>query len=193
VHSWAGALGAAMALNHPSRVAGLVMLAPVTHPWSGGVAWYNELAVKPVIGWVFTHTLMLPVGLMLAESGAKSVFLPQEMPQHYVRDTAVALLMRPAEFTANAYDMVTLKASVSAQVQRYGEIRAPVVVIAGDKDTTVSMEIHARPFVAAVSGAKLIVLPGVGHIPQNAAPEVIMAAIDKMIADMTPVSLSAVP
>ncbi|WP_456683945.1 alpha/beta fold hydrolase [Bradyrhizobium sp. S3.14.4] len=32
VHSWSGALGARIALDHPGRVAGLVMLAPVTHP-----------------------------------------------------------------------------------------------------------------------------------------------------------------
>jgi pimeloyl-ACP methyl ester carboxylesterase len=35
VHSWAGALGARMALDYPARVAGLVMLAPALYPWSG--------------------------------------------------------------------------------------------------------------------------------------------------------------
>ena len=42
VHSWAGALGARMALDYPQRVAGLVMLAPVAYPWRGGVGWYNK-------------------------------------------------------------------------------------------------------------------------------------------------------
>jgi pimeloyl-ACP methyl ester carboxylesterase len=37
VHSWAGALGARMALDYPARVAGLVLLAPALYPWSGGV------------------------------------------------------------------------------------------------------------------------------------------------------------
>ena len=50
VHSLAGAIGARMALDYPSRVAGLVMLAPVTHPWRGGVGWYNMLVTTPVIG-----------------------------------------------------------------------------------------------------------------------------------------------
>src|ERR1700694_587584 len=47
VHSWSGALGARMALDYPARVAGLVMLAPVTHPWPGGVGWYNKLVATP--------------------------------------------------------------------------------------------------------------------------------------------------
>ena len=38
-HSLAGALGARLALDYPGRVAGLVLLAPVTHPWRGGVGW----------------------------------------------------------------------------------------------------------------------------------------------------------
>jgi len=50
VHSWAGARGARMALDHPRRVAGLVMLAPVAYPWPGGVGWYNEVVTTPVIG-----------------------------------------------------------------------------------------------------------------------------------------------
>ena len=67
VHSWAGALGARMALDYPERVAGLVMLAPVTYPWRGGVGWYNELVTKPVIGPLLAYTVTLPLGYFLAE------------------------------------------------------------------------------------------------------------------------------
>ena len=47
VHSWAGALGARLALDYPRRVAGLVMLAPVAYPWRGGVGWYNRIVTTP--------------------------------------------------------------------------------------------------------------------------------------------------
>ena len=40
-YSWSGALATAYALAYPDSVAGLVLLAPVTHPWPGGVGWYN--------------------------------------------------------------------------------------------------------------------------------------------------------
>jgi hypothetical protein len=40
--------------------------------------------------------------------------------------------------------------------------------------------IHARPFAAAVPRAKLIVLPGVGQMVQNAAPELVIAEIEAM-------------
>jgi pimeloyl-ACP methyl ester carboxylesterase len=182
VHSWAGALGARMALDDPQRVAGLVMLAPVAYPWPGGVGWYNKLVTTPVIGPLLAYTITLPLGYFLTEPGARGVFLPQVMPPDYVSSTATPLLLRPKEFIANAWDLVTLKAAVREQAPFYPDIRAPVVVISGDgADKTVSTEIHSRPFAAAVPNAKLIVLPDVGHMVQYAAPEVVVREIDAMI------------
>jgi pimeloyl-ACP methyl ester carboxylesterase len=181
VHSWAGALGARLALDYPRRMAGLVMLAPVAYPWRGGVGWYNKVVTTPMIGPLLAYTITLPLGYFLAEPGARNVFLPQTVPGGYVRDSATLQLLRPREFLANARDLVTLKAAVAEQAPRYGDIKTPTVVIAGDTDDTVSPDIHARAFAAAVPGARLIVLPGVGHMVQNAAPELVMREIDAMI------------
>jgi pimeloyl-ACP methyl ester carboxylesterase len=182
VHSWAGALGARIALDYPGRVAGLVMLAPVAYSWPGGVGWYNKVIATPVIGPLLAYTITLPLGYFLTGPGARAVFLPQTMPENYVTDTATPLLLRPREFLANARDLVTLKAEVREQAQRYAEIKVPVVLLAGDADKTVSLDIHSRPFAAVVPNAKLIVLPDVGHMVQNAAPELVVREIDAMTA-----------
>ena len=184
VHSWSGALGARMALDYPARVAGLVMLAPVTHPWRGGVGWYNDAVTTPVIGPLLAYTVMMPLGLFILKSSARNVFLPQIVPDGFVKNTATPLLLRPREFLANAHDLVTLKEAVAEQAPRYAEIKAPITVISGDVDKTVSINIHSRPFVAAVPHAKLIVLPGVGHMVQNAVPELVTAEIDAMVASI---------
>ncbi len=184
VHSWAGAIGSLMALDYPARVAGLVMLAPVAYPWPGGVGLYNKIVTTPVLGPLLAYTITLPLGLILAKPGTRAVFLPQTMPPNYVRDAAISLVLRPREFLANAWDLVTLKAAVIAQAPRYFAIKVPTVVIHGDADETVSLNIHARPFVAAVSGAKLIVPPGVGHMVQNAVPDLVVSDIEQMIAGL---------
>jgi pimeloyl-ACP methyl ester carboxylesterase len=181
VHSWSGALGARMALDYPQRVLGLVMLAPVAYPWPGGVGWYNKLVTTPVIGPLLAYTITLPLGLFLAEPGARGAFLPQVMPDGFVRNTATPLLLRPREFLANARDLVTLKAAVKEQAPRYANIKVPTVVISGESDKTVSTGIHSRPFASAVPNAKLIVLPDVGHMVQNAAPDLVISEIEAMI------------
>jgi pimeloyl-ACP methyl ester carboxylesterase len=181
VHSWSGALGARMALDYPKRVAGLVMLAPVAYPWRGGVGWYTKLVTIPVIGPLLAYTITLPLGYFLAEAGARGVFLPQVMPDGFVGNTATGLLLRPREFLANARDIVTLRAAVEEQAPRYGDIRAPTVVISGELDKTVTTKIHSRQFAKAVPNAKLIVLPDVGHMVQNAVPELVISEIEAMI------------
>ena len=184
VHSWAGALGARMALDYPDRVAGLVMLAPVAYPWRGGVGWYNKLITTPLIGPLLAYTITLPLGYFLTEPGARNVFAPQAMPDGFVENSATPLLLRPREFLANAWDLVTLKAAVIEQAPRYAAIKAPVVVIAGDADNTVWPTIHSRPFVATVPNAKLILLPGVGHMVMDAAPDLVMHEIDAMTREL---------
>jgi pimeloyl-ACP methyl ester carboxylesterase len=191
VHSWAGALGARMALDYPERVAGLVMLAPVAYPWRGGVGWYNKVVTMPVIGPLLAYTITLPTGYFLTEPGARGVFLPQVMPDGFVEVTATPLLLRPREFLANAWDLVTLKAAVVEQAPHYRNIKAPAVVISGDADKTVWTNIHSRPFVAAVPNAKLIILPGVGHMVPYAAPDLIVREIDALIGTITHSTMAA--
>jgi pimeloyl-ACP methyl ester carboxylesterase len=191
VHSWSGALGARMALDYPQRVAGLVMLAPVAYPWPGGVGWYNKVVTIPVVGPLLAYTITLPLGFFLTEPGARGVFLPQIMPDDFVGNTATPLLLRPREFLANARDLVALKAAVAEQAPRYPHIRVPTVVITGEIDKTVSTNRHSRPFAKAVPNAKLIVLPDVGHMVQNAAPELVISEIDVMIGEIVPSTAAA--
>jgi pimeloyl-ACP methyl ester carboxylesterase len=191
VHSWSGALGLRIALDYPQRVAGLVMLAPVAYPWPGGVGQYNKLVTTPVIGPLLAYTLTLPLGIFATEPGARGVFLPQTMPDGFVKDTATPLLLRPREFLANAWDMVTLKAEVAGQAPRYAEIKVPIVIMSGDADKTVSTNIHSRPLAAAAPNAKLIVLPGIGHMVQNAVPDLVISEIEAMIAGLTPRTAAA--
>jgi pimeloyl-ACP methyl ester carboxylesterase len=182
-HSWAGAVATAYALDFPGEVAGLVLLAPVTHPWPGGVSWINNLVATPLIGPPVARTLMLPVGYFLVASGVKSVFAPQSPPPGYPAATGVQMILRPSEFIANAQDLAGLKAFVTAPAPRYGEIAAPVIIISGDsQDKVVSTNIHSRAIARQLPHARLIVLPGVGHMVQYAAPERVVQAIDELMA-----------
>ena len=179
-HSWAGALAAALALDFPERVAGLVLLAPVTHPWPGGISWYNRLASTPVIGRLFAEAGAFPLGSLMIARAIGNVFEPQLPPADYVRGAATRLVLRPQEFVANAQDVAGLKAFVTAQAPRYGEIAVPTVIISGDRDTTVRLDTHSRVAATLIPGAKLIVLPGIGHMPHHVAAGTIIAGIEAL-------------
>jgi pimeloyl-ACP methyl ester carboxylesterase len=180
-HSFSGAVATALALNDPSRVAGLVLIAPVLHPWSTGVAWYYTLTSMPVIGPLFAHTLALPAGTALLESTIAAVFAPQVAPADYAQRAAIRLVLRPKNFIANASDVVGLLEFVTAQAPRYSELKMPTTVITGDRDTIVSPRIHSLALVDAVPHSKLIMLEGVGHMPHHVAQDRVIAAIEEVV------------
>ncbi len=180
-HSWGGALATSFALDYPQRVAGLVLIAPPTHPWLPRIRLLYAAFATPFAGWLFARTLALPFGLMFYSPVIRAAFLPQRLPRGYLKRGAGFLLLRPATFLANARDIAGLKAYLARQVARYGSLAAPTVIITGDSDSIVSPRHHSMVLAAAVPGAKLIVLPGLGHMLHHAAADRIIAAIEELV------------
>ncbi len=181
-HSWGGALAAAFALDHPQRVAGLVLLAPPLYPFPRSMTWLYALFATPIFGWLYARTLALPLGLPFIGIGLGSAFLPQLPPAHYIRRTAALLLLRPATFLANARDVADLRAFHARESGRYATLAAPTVIITGDRDLVVAPRRHALVFAAAVPHAKLVVLPGIGHMLHHAAAERVIEEIEELYA-----------
>ena len=191
-HSWAGSLMPQMAMEHPRRVAGIVMLSPVAYPWPGGVGVFNQIAVIPVVGPLLAYTITLPLGMFMVDGGIKYVFSPQTAPENYVDATAVRMVLRPRVFLNNARDLTTLKAEMVKQSPNYPSIKIPVTIVTGDADRTVSTDIHSRPFAAAVPQTKLVVLPNGGHMPQVFAADLVVAEIEAMAARVQAAASAAV-
>jgi pimeloyl-ACP methyl ester carboxylesterase len=179
-HSLAGAIVPNLALDHPDVTGGILILSGVTHPWPGkSISWYYHPATS-VLGWIFTRTLSTPLGALLVEPAVRAVFAPEAAPPDYVERTGALLVLRPSAFKANAEDVAGLHAAVAAQSPRYPQIRVPATVMGGDKDRIVWTDLHARSFAREVPGAKLVVMPGVGHMPHQTQPEAVAAEVEDL-------------
>ena len=179
-HSWGGALALAFALDHPQRAAGLVLLSPPTHPHLRRMMRLYRPLAAPVFGWLFAHTLALPLAAAAFDAGIRAAFAPQRPPRHYLKDSATFLLLRPSAFLANARDMADLQGFLTRQAPRYRELMVPTIIVQGDCDGIVPVEKHAKAFAAASPHAKLVVLSGIGHMPHHAASDLVAAEIDEM-------------
>ena len=63
-HSWGGLLALTFALDYPHRVAGLVAIAPPTHPWLGQTTWlYSAFANFAITGRSWSAIVSSPQGL----------------------------------------------------------------------------------------------------------------------------------
>ncbi len=181
-HSLAGAMTLQLALDHADIVRGVVLIAPVTHPWPGGIATYYSVAASPVAGPLFANTYVTPLALAVFDRSLQSVFSPQAPPEDYRARTGVDLVLRPPVFQANARDVAGMYDFVTREQKRYPQISVPVSIITGDSDAIVLTHIHSYGSARDIPGAQLHVLEGVGHSPHWVRPDEVAGLIDKFAA-----------
>lgn len=180
-HSFGGSVGATLAVNHPETVKALVFLSPATHPWPGcDVAAYYDLTNTPVIGRIFSGTLATPAGSARLSSGSRGVFEPNPMPENYISEASIGLVLRPHSFRANARQVGSLCAHNGRMQPRYKEITVPTIVITGNQDSVVAEEIHSKGLEADIAGSELVWIDGMGHKPDYIATDLAVAAIEKV-------------
>ncbi|GIL02624.1 MAG: esterase [Alphaproteobacteria bacterium] len=186
-HSLGGAVAAAFAVDHPARTAGLVLIAPASHPWPGArISWYNRLASRPMTGRLFAHLVAIPFGHLRYASAVRAVFAPDRPPGDYARRSATRLVLRPAAFRHNAADLCQLHGHVRRLSPRYGAIAVPTVIITGDSDAVVPPERHAVRLAGDIAGARLVWLRQAGHMPTYSHTEAIVAEIERLNGRIAP-------
>ncbi|WP_457154862.1 alpha/beta fold hydrolase [Mesorhizobium sp. P5_C1] len=179
-HSFGAAATTAFGREHADKTLGLVFLAPATHPWPGGAtSWYYDLTTIPVIGRLFTETLSYPAGTLQMADATTCVFSPNKVPDNYLATASIPLVLRPPAFRANATDVAGLYRYALGAAPHYAEIKAPTVVISGDRDKVVYAQIHSVGLVRDIAGAKLVWVHNLGHKPDWIAPDLVVGAIEK--------------
>ncbi|WP_114946464.1 alpha/beta fold hydrolase [Microvirga calopogonii] len=186
-HSWSGTIVPHFALDHADVTGAILVLSGITSPWPGGyIGWYRRLIDSPA-GWLLMRTLAVPVLLVLRPWMKSKTFRPQPAPPGIVKKGFIPLAFRPRAYEANMQDFAVMYDAVLRQSVRYGEIRLPVTVLAGDRDEIVWSDLHSRSFARAVPGAELILMPGIGHMPQYADQATVLAAIEALAERVAPI------
>jgi pimeloyl-ACP methyl ester carboxylesterase len=180
-HSWGATMAITFALNYPEQVAGLVLIAPPTHPRMQYMTWLNVPLAGPV-GWIFAYTLALPLGALLIAIGIRGAFLPQKPPVHYISRSAALLALRPKALLANWTDVGHFDAFLKRQVARYGALVAPTIALAGDRDPLAPPQYHAMKLAEVAPTVTLHVLHGFGHMLHHAAADRVAAAIEEVVS-----------
>ena len=182
-HSWSGSLALALALDHPKRVSGLVLAAPVAMPFpprTGTLPWYWRLALKPPVAWVLSRTIGPPLALAFLDKASRNVFQPQAEATDYLERARAALVLRPHTLLANVQDLVGLPEALAVQSPRYGTLKVPTVVVSGEADPVVKSALQAMPLAKAIPGARLVLLPGIGHMLHYVAADALAEAVAQL-------------
>ncbi|WP_238934829.1 alpha/beta fold hydrolase [Maricaulis parjimensis] len=176
-HSWGGAIAMRLAMDHPDRVSGLVLVAPALSAWIGRAAWFNSASFWPVLGPLITRIIVPLAGPSQARSGAIAAFHPEPMPDAYVEKTALSLLLRPAIWRANARDMALVNTHLEDQEHAYEELDHPAVVIAGKADTVLWSHRHGGQVAKRMKRAEMRWISGAGHNLHHHHPAAVLEAV----------------
>lgn len=181
-HSLGAAVALALALARPALVTGLVLVAPATHPWPGGISRRTRFFALSRFGRVLAEFVVVPLGLWVTGPTIRVIFRPCPVPPAYGRRIGAMLAIRPACFVANCRDIADLHRHVVRLSARYHDIRVPAEIVTGDRDAIVAPAIHAYGLARDLPGARLTVLPGAGHMPHWSRAVEVVAAVDRVQA-----------
>lgn len=184
-HSWSGTLALRLALDRADHVSGLVLAAPVALPLpEKQLPWWGRLALQPAVTGFLVRTVVVPIAWWYLPRAAKGAFAPQAMSERYVERSRAPLILRLGAALANLQDLAGLPAALREQAPRYGDIRIPAVVVAGDADPVVRFQVQAAPLAEQIPGARLVRLRGVGHMLHYTATDALADAVDNVQAKL---------
>jgi pimeloyl-ACP methyl ester carboxylesterase len=89
------------------------------------------------------------------------------------------LTFRPSQIRASAADAALMVPDALARAGRYGELKMPVVIIAGEKDRLIDIDEQSGRLHTDVPRSSLRRVPGAGHMVHQTATNDVMSAIEE--------------
>ena len=178
-NSLGGAVGSVVAARHPARVDRLVLI---------DAAGFNlRSADRPAMVRLASHPLAeailsrLPLKRLLVTLGLRQVFHDDAKVTEERVTEYLAAVSRPGTLRS----LRSLASSPSLRPEEtealLRRVIAPTLVVWGGDEAWIPVA-HADRFVAAISGARKVVLPGVGHTPQEEQPgEVVRLLLEFLV------------
>ena len=175
-HSWGGSLALAYAVDYPTELSAIVLLAPAAYADGGPDQFMRAVLKTPVLGDMSLTIGRVIIGKHLLKKELRKAFYPDSVPDEYLRHASVSWLGHK-HVRAILEDEYGLDQELKKVSKHYSEITIPVVIVTGDHDKVVSAEHNAIRLKTSIGQSQLMELKNTGHqIPQT-HPESIYNAL----------------
>lgn len=178
-NSSGGAVAAQVALEHPERVAGLVLIGAAVYRSGGAPAWTRPLLYTPQLdrlGPVFMRGLAGEPGEnFLASAWSDPSRLDQATRDAYREPLRVDGWDRALWELSRASREPGLEGKLTS-------IAVPGLVVTGADDRIVPPELSER-LATDLPDAELVVLPGCGHVPQEECPDALQEVLRRWLTE----------
>lgn len=180
-HSIGSATALCLALDHPERVSGLVLLGPFCRPTRPAAMPLLRLAVAPVVGQPL-RTFVVPwLAELIGPTRLTALFHPDPVPPLFA-EFPIVHAARPEAMLAMAGELRGFNASMMPRALRLRKLRQPSIVLCGTEDAIAEPGRHAAWLARRAPGSELRLLPERGHMPHHVVPEAVLEAVADLLA-----------
>jgi 3-oxoadipate enol-lactonase len=177
-HSYGASVALHAALDHPERVAGLVLVSPfvLDSQKNSFLRW----ASLPGMGeWLYATTFR--------DFSGEKMLLPFAEPHAYATLAGLDEIERNHALPGTTYAALATVRGMDFDEARYGSIKVPRAIVWGERDRVTP--IRRAPDVVAALGdhggrATLTRVPDVGHMPPWERPAAVLGAIDSVLSQL---------
>ncbi|RAI40407.1 alpha/beta fold hydrolase [Rhodoplanes roseus] len=178
-HSLGGLIALRYVLDEEGSVDGLVLINPTTHPRPGGLPWFQRVA-EVVFGAPLIWTVLLPASLAMLDRLSTRLFRPEPPIRAYAARTGLTLGLTPRRFRNSMKEYSDLRNHLEAIVPRYPDLTVPTVIVVGDADPIVPPALHGEILAKVLPRARVLRLPGAGHMAHHRHAEAIAAEVERL-------------
>jgi pimeloyl-ACP methyl ester carboxylesterase len=178
-NSAGGAVAIQTALRYPDRVSALVLVDAAVYSGGGGPDWLSWVAPTPQGRW-WGPLLSRSIATRGKDFGRLAWHDPAGFTEAIWAGYSVALRARDWD---RALWELTIASKPLGLADQLGKVKTPTLVITGDDDRIVPTAQSIR-LAAEIPGAKLVVIPDCGHVPQEEQPVAFLAAVTEFLSGL---------
>jgi pimeloyl-ACP methyl ester carboxylesterase len=175
-HSWGASVAVALALRYPRLVGALVLASGYYYPTARPDVLLLGLPALPLVGSVIRYSISPVVSRLMWPLLVRKLFSPQHEPAKF-RAFPKEMTFRPSQVRAAAAESALMIPAAYSASARYGELKMPVVIVAGEEDRLVGIEKQSARLHDEVPQSAMHRIPRAGHMVHQTATEKVMDAI----------------
>ena len=177
-HSWGCSVAMALALNHPVTVSAVVLASGYYYPTTRADVVASAGLTIPLIGDMIRHAVSPWLARAMWPLMLRKLFGPAAAPPKF-GGFPKEMTFRPSQIRASAADAALMVPDAAARAGRYGELKLPVVIVAGEEDRLIDIDEQSSRLHEQVAHSVLRRVPDAGHMVHQTATDAIMSAIDE--------------
>ena len=180
-HSWGASVAVALALKYEPMVKALVLASGYYYPTVRADVVALSGPAVPVLGDVVRYTISPLLGRLMWPLLMRKMFGPAGVPEKF-QEFPSEMAMRPSQIRASAAESALMIPGAFALRNGYGDLKMPVVIIAGQDDRLIDIDDQSAQLHRDVTQSTFHSVAGSGHMVHQTATKRVMAAINEAAA-----------